>query len=63
MCRKTRSHDSAQRLLRCSTAFLGLEPALSRNRREISQPLRRHHLLDDFGFVIDHKMRIALDHR
>src|SRR5215469_13684688 len=28
-----------------------------------SEPLSCDHLLDDFSFVIDHKMRVALHHR
>jgi hypothetical protein len=30
-------------------------------RRESSESLRHDHLLDDFGFVIDHEARIAFD--
>ena len=29
----------------------------------IGQPLRRDHLLDYVGLVINHEMRVALDHR
>jgi hypothetical protein len=36
--------------------------ALPRHHRETSEPPRRHHLLDDRGFVIDDEMGIALDH-
>ena len=31
-------------------------------RRRSSESLRLDHLLDDFSFVIDHEVRIALDH-